>query len=257
MIRLNLTALLYSNKNIDLAYRAKKDCRGVKINLINAIDFVDLTTKISDLKPQIVFFDLSTIRLERQIMQLFVSKGKYFIPNIILIYEEKSDLAEYEGFDFCAVKATELEELLLKEEKIFKLNAANMQLENEGASLIMTQINTNLFAIGFSAKHTGYSYTVEALKIVIKRQGVVGSLNNEVYPLIAAKYGTTVSNVERNIRNAIVCAFNCYEFKNSFTNGLNLFEFFNNRPTNREFICMYVEQVLGGSQCLQNKLLIN
>jgi hypothetical protein len=257
MIRLNLTALLYSNKNIDLAYRAKKDCRGVKINLINAIDFVDLTTKILDLKPQIVFFDLSTIKLEKEIMQLFASKGKYFIPNIILIYNEKSDLAEYEEFDFCAVKASELEDLLIKEEKIFKLNAANVELETESIFLVVNQINTNLFAMGFSAKHTGYSYIVEALKIVIKRQGIVGSLNNEVYPLIAAKYGTTVSNVERNIRNAIVCAFNCYDLKNSFTKGLNLFEFFNNRPTNREFICMYVEQVLGGSQYLQNKLLIN
>ena len=121
MIRLNLTALLYSNRNIDLAYKAKKICRNVNINLINAIDFVDLTVKIVELKPQLVFFDLTTVKLEEEIMQLFVSKGEYYIPNIVLIYENKEQLKYYETFSFSAITLEELEGMLVKQEKNFKI----------------------------------------------------------------------------------------------------------------------------------------
>ena len=250
MIRLNLTALLYSNKNIDLAYKAKRICRNVEINLINTLDFVDLTIKIVELKPQIVFFDLSTIRLEKQIMQLFISKGQYFIPNIILIYNDEAQLDEYREFNFAAVKLDELEKMLFKEEKSFKLNAVLFEHEKKNMSNIISQINNDLFTMGFSPKHTGYGYIIEAIKIVIKKQGVMGSLNNEVYPLIAAKYGTTTSNVERSIRNAIVCAFNSFDSTKNTIDANNLFSFFNERPTNRAFICMYLEKMLEQFNCM-------
>lgn len=244
MIRLNLTALLYSNRNIELAYKAKRICRNVNINLINTMDFVDLTMKIMELKPQIVFFDFSTIKLEKQIMQLFVSKGDYYIPNIVLIYETLDSIKEYEEFNFSQITTDELEFMVEKEEKNFKMNATLFQQGKNKIQLLNSDINKELFSIGFSPKHTGYSYLVEAIKIVLKKDGVVGSLNNEVYPFIAAKYGTTVSNVERNIRNAIVCAYNCYEEPQNNVATQNLFFYFQTRPTNREFICMYIEQMI-------------
>jgi two-component system response regulator (stage 0 sporulation protein A) len=244
MIRLNLTALLYSNRNIDLAYKAKKICREVSINLINALDFVDLTLKIMELKPQIVFFDLSTIQLEKQIMELFISKGEYYIPNIVLIYETKEQLKEHEEFNFSTITLDELETLLQKEEKNFKLNAVLSQKEKNHRTSFSSKVNTHLFSMGFSPKHRGYSYLLEAIKIVMSKNGVIGSLNTEVYPLICAKFKTTVSNVERNIRNAISCAFDCYERLQKKQNGFNVFDYFNSRPTNREFICLYTEQML-------------
>ena len=176
-------------------------------------------------------------------MKLFVSNGQYYIPNIILIYNKPEDLASYEEFDFTAIKVEELEKLLLKEEKNFKLNAVLFEHERKDMSDIINKINKDLFTMTFSPKHTGYSYIVEAIKIIIKKQGIVGSLNNEVYPLIAAKYGTTTSNVERNIRNAIVCAYNNCDNLNYEININNLFCSFKFRPTNKEFICMYLEHM--------------
>ncbi|PKK96028.1 MAG: hypothetical protein CVV59_00710 [Tenericutes bacterium HGW-Tenericutes-4] len=256
MIRLNLTALLYSNKNIELAYKAKKYCREVSINLINASDFVDLTLKVIELKPQLVFFDLTTVKLEKEIMQLFVSKGEYFIPNIVLIYEKKEQLLEYESFSLSAITLCQLEGMLIREEKNFILNATLSEKEKQDSYYIINEVNTHLFSMGFSPKHIGYAYLLEAIKIVMKKNGVVGSLNNEVYPIISAKFGTTISNVERNIRNAILCAFYCYEQKHN-KNTFNLFELFQTKPTNREFICIYTEQMIGHFLKEQHKFVNN
>ena len=121
---------------------------------------------------------------------------------------------------------------------------------------ITNEINKHLFEMGFSPKHTGYSYLVESIRILIKKNGIVGSLNNDIYPLVAAKYGTRITNVERNIRNAIVCAFNTCQQKEYSNNCENLFFMFNNRPTNLEFICLCVEKHV--NKCITNgNLLIN
>jgi len=244
MIRLNLTALLFSNKNIELAYHAKRICRSLNINLINAVDFVDLTTKVFELKPQIVFFDLLTIKMDKEIIKLFASDGEYHIPNIVLIYENDKTMQEYSEFSFVGIKANELESVLEKEQKTFALNSCLYDQKQGNLYFIFGEINKHLFSMGFSPKHTGYAYLVEAIKIAVKKNGVVGSLNNEVYPFIAAKYGTTVSNVERNIRNAIVCAFDCYDRVKDKVQVCPLFSMFDDRPTNREFICMYIEYIM-------------
>ncbi|MGD9901744.1 MAG: sporulation initiation factor Spo0A C-terminal domain-containing protein [Spirochaetales bacterium] len=249
MIRLNLTAILYSQKNIDLAYKVKKVCRDVKINVINAIDFVDLTVKIIEVKPQIVFFDLSTVQLEKQIMELFLTKGPYFIPNIILIYSDESQLQEYKDYNFMSVKLEGLEELLNSNEKVLKFNTAVADYKKESNINITDEINKHLFEMGFSPKHTGYAYLVEAIKILVKKNGIIGSLNNDIYPIIAAKFGTRITNVERNIRNAIVCAYNGFNDKKNIVDAEHLFKMFENRPTNREFICLCVEKNMSSCNC--------
>ncbi len=244
MVRLNLTALLYSNKNIDLAYKSKKICRDYEINLINALDFVDLTIKILQIKPQIVFFDLSTVSLKKDIMELFVSRGLYFIPNIILLYNNEEQLKEYNDFEFVPVKVKDLEKFLLNNEKSLKFKAIVAKNEKASSYECVKSLNKILLDMDFTAKHTGYAYLIEAIKILLKKEGVARSLNNEVYPLIAAKYGTRIINVERNIRNAIMCAW-----ENNITNpdkhSIHSFpNMFKRRPTNREFICLFVGHML-------------
>lgn len=239
MIRLNLTSLFYSNKNIELAYKAKKICRNIKINLINATDFVDLTLKIVETKPQVVLFDMTTVNMEEDIIKLFTAPGQYYVPNIILIYEDEEKIKRFEDYDFLKVKPEDLESFLVQKEKTFKFNALINKKNEECLLETIKKINSCLMDMGFSPKHTGYSYLLETIKILIKKDGSIGSLNNNIYPLVAAKFGTRVTNVERNIRNAIVCAWN-NEDKLGEHEMLNMFK---NRPTNREFICMCVEEL--------------
>lgn len=240
MIKLNLTALLYSDKNIDLAYKSKKICRDFKINLINVVDFVDLTLKTIQVKPQILFFDLTTVRLDKQIVKLFTTKGNYFIPNIILLYENEEDVKEYEEFGFDIAKHNCLKELLKVKEKTLKFNAVVNQYQQEVMANCCNDLNNCLMDMGFSPKHTGYAYLIESMKILYKKNGNLGSLCNDIYPLVAARFETRVINVERNIRNAIVCAWErdgIGEVKDS-KSLLNIFKV---RPTNREFIYMCIE----------------
>jgi len=258
IMRLNLTAILYSNKNIDLAYKSKKSCRKMQINLINSTDFVDLTIKIVELKPEIVMFDLTTTNLQKEIIRLFVSEVQYHVPNVILIYNNKEQLEQYAEFNLCSIKADELDMLLIKEEKNLKLRSINFEHNKKNMADISKIINNHLFSMGFSAKHTGYSYLTEVIKLAIKKNGHIGSLSNEVYPIIAAKYGTIVFNVERNIRNAINCAFTAYSIDNCSTVKCdNFFNYFKTRPTNREFICTYIERMQDYLNSEENNLLIN
>ncbi|MBQ0017305.1 MAG: hypothetical protein KBT30_01580, partial [Clostridiales bacterium] len=82
--------------------------------------------------------------------------------------------------------------------------------------------------------------------------GVISSLVGEQYPFIAVKFKTTACNIERNIRNAISCAYKkCHHLWNEvFNENILVCE---KKPTNREFICLCVDKILNEIQFVELK----
>jgi two-component system response regulator (stage 0 sporulation protein A) len=97
--------------------------------------------------------------------------------------------------------------------------------------------------MGVPAHVKGYQYLRDAIVSVIKDVSLLGAVTKELYPMIARKYSTTPSRVERAIRHAIELAWDRgnIEFVNKFFGyTINVDR---GKPTNSEFFAMVADKL--------------
>ena len=97
--------------------------------------------------------------------------------------------------------------------------------------------------MGVPAHVKGYLYLRDAIMFVIEEVNLMGAVTKELYPMIAEKYNTTASRVERAIRHAIELAWDRgdIEIKNDFFGYTINVE--RGKPTNSEFIAMVADKL--------------
>ncbi len=247
MTKIELATILYSKKNLDLGYKLHRACLKMCMNMVTCLNFVELTIKTIQMKPQIIFFDLTTIDFNSSQLRMLLENREY--TNIKLVFigrdEHRKMLENLELYQIDFVHENEIESYLINSTEILELNAINCKREESENLELATTIAKMLFSLGFSPKHTGYCYLKEIIKQVISNGGVVASLVSDHYPFIAVKYKTTPCNIERNIRNAISLAYKGKShlvWAETFSDCVFLQA--NKSPTNREFICMCVDKLL-------------
>ncbi|ACA60117.1 sporulation transcription factor Spo0A [Candidatus Desulforudis audaxviator] len=97
--------------------------------------------------------------------------------------------------------------------------------------------------MGVPAHIKGYHYLRDAILMVIEEISLLGAVTKELYPMIAQKYNTTASRVERAIRHAIELAWdrgNVEMMNKFFGYTINLER---GKPTNSEFIAMIADKL--------------
>ncbi|TYO95611.1 sporulation transcription factor Spo0A [Desulfallas thermosapovorans] len=97
--------------------------------------------------------------------------------------------------------------------------------------------------MGVPAHIKGYHYLRDAILQVIEDVNLLGAVTKELYPMIAHKYQTTPSRVERAIRHAIELAWdrgNIEMMTKFFGYTINLQR---GKPTNSEFIAMVADKL--------------
>ncbi|MGQ9824434.1 MAG: sporulation transcription factor Spo0A [Desulfotomaculales bacterium] len=97
--------------------------------------------------------------------------------------------------------------------------------------------------MGVPAHIKGYHYLRDAILMVINEINLLGAVTKELYPMIAQKYNTTPSRVERAIRHAIELAWdrgNVEMMTKFFGYTINLER---GKPTNSEFIAMVADKL--------------
>lgn len=97
--------------------------------------------------------------------------------------------------------------------------------------------------MGVPAHLKGYHYLRDAILMVINEVNLLGAVTKELYPMIAMKYQTTPSRVERAIRHAIELAWdrgNVEMMTKFFGYTINLER---GKPTNSEFIAMVADKL--------------
>ena len=245
MKKIVLTALLYSYKNYELSMKLKNLCKKYSLNLVYAMDFVELTIKSLELNPIIIFCDCNTVEISSGNINAFFEKNEFKNKKIVFIgnYEELNKFKNFEYGNLYLVDFSQIAGLIDEFQNTYDFN----NFFNTNAKVydnLELEIFKLLSNIGVSPKHSGYAYLRYAIKSVVLNNGVLNSLNSEQYPLIAATFKTSVANIERNIRNAISVAWknfgkdNWHEvfFVSSLKDG--------KKPTNREFIYMCSEILL-------------
>ena len=97
--------------------------------------------------------------------------------------------------------------------------------------------------MGVPAHIKGYHYLRDAIIMVINDVNLLGAVTKELYPMIAKKFQTTPSRVERAIRHAIELAWdrgNVEMINKFFGYTINLDR---GKPTNSEFIAMIADRL--------------
>ena len=107
----------------------------------------------------------------------------------------------------------------------------------------------NLFlTVGIPAHIKGYQYLRDAIVMVTEEANLMGAVTKELYPMIAEKYNTTASRVERAIRHAIELAWdrgNVDLMNRYFGYTINIER---GKPTNSEFIAMIADKLRMGEK---------
>ena len=243
MVKLELTAILYSNKNYDLAYRLNRYCYKMSMNLVNCINFVELTIKAFQLKPQLIFCDLTSVDISVSQLKVLLENRSCKNTKLVFVgYESHKEIYScfgLENTDFVCYE--NLEKYILSCFDVINMNS--ILVENSKNTDLNESVVQLLYSLGFSPKHTGFKFLKEIIYNIVNNSGVFSSLIGDQYPLIAVKFKTSCYNIERDIRNAITCAFgaNGQNWKKTFFDCHYLND--TKRPTNREFICMCVDRL--------------
>lgn len=131
------------------------------------------------------------------------------------------------------------------------INGKNMSSNSQFSSGILPPTTKNLevevtrmiHQMGVPAHVKGYQYLRDAIVSVVLNVSLLGAVTKELYPMIAVKYQTTPSRVERAIRHAIELAWDRgnVDFMNRFFGyTINVDR---GKPTNSEFVAMVADKL--------------
>ena len=108
---------------------------------------------------------------------------------------------------------------------------------------LMANISALIQKIGVPPHIKGYQYIREAIYLVLEDMQLLNAVTVRLYPMIAQKYDTKPTRVERAIRHAIEVAWNRGDM-----NVLNQYFGYTiaadkGKPTNSEFIAMLADRI--------------
>ncbi|CUH94284.1 Stage 0 sporulation protein A homolog [Propionispora sp. 2/2-37] len=108
---------------------------------------------------------------------------------------------------------------------------------------IDVEVTNIIREIGIPAHIKGYQYLRDAIMMIINEMELLGAVTKVLYPMIAQKYTTTPSRVERAIRHAIEVAWsrgNMDMINKIFGYTIKLEK---GKPTNSEFMAMIADKL--------------
>ena len=115
---------------------------------------------------------------------------------------------------------------------------------NSNSKAIDEKISYIFMTVGIPAHIKGYKFLREAIKLTVEKPEFINSITKKLYPMIAERFNTTASKVERAIRHAIEVAWNrgkIEKINNLF--GIKVYSS-TEKPTNGEFIALIADKML-------------
>lgn len=185
--------------------------------------------------------------------ELTNNPNKYHRPNKIIMltaFNNESLISKSSelGADYFVIKPIDLGGLLniingllkpvsKKSSECYNLSSVSNEINLD------SEITALLHEIGVPAHIKGYMYLREAITMVYNNIDILGCITKVLYPMVAKKYKTTSSRVERAIRHSIEVAWNRGNVDAisqifSYTISYN-----KSKPTNSEFIAMIADRL--------------
>lgn len=191
--------------------------------------------------PDVVVVDLTLPNLDAIALMRKINEQMVRCPEFIVISSIQNNFIERQviegGASYFIVRPYDAENLCSVIKSLVRKNSAYDCTDME---LVVTDIIQHL---GVPAHIKGYHYLRTAILEAMENRNLMESVTKLLYPLVAQKYGTTPSRVERAIRHAITVAWDrCdAEVLNSFF-GCTV-DICRGRPTNSEFIALVTDKL--------------
>ena len=189
------------------------------------MDGLDVLKKIQDNKDLLpktpVFIMLSSITRDKTMQTAMRLGADYYLVKPIDINILMERILQFSGTDR------------------FVIPSAPMPVTED----LETRVTKIMHEVAIPAHIKGYQYLREAIMLVIDDVDLLNAITKQLYPMVAKKYATTHSRVERAIRHAIEVAWDrgdpdvlsSYFGYTIHTNR--------GKPTNSEFIAMISDRI--------------
>ncbi len=238
-------------------YFEKQDDFSIVGTAYNGLETLEM---ISLLVPDVVILDIIMPHLDGigVLERLTQSETR---PKVIMLtafgQESMTQRAVEMGADYFVLKPFDLDTLA---HRIRQLCSGRIESKGGGAPVENTyqpqvrsknmdvEVTNIIHQMGVPAHIKGYQYLRDAILLVIDEVNLLGVVTKELYPMIAEKYQTTPSRVERAIRHAIELAWdrgNVEMMNKFFGYTINIQR---GKPTNSEFIAMVADKLRIGSK---------
>ena len=206
---------------------------------------VDALKMVEDMEPDILILDLILPRLDG-LGVLNQLNGMNHRPKVIIStamgQENMTQEAVRLGIDYFLLKPYDFQSISMR---IHQLAGSGMtavpQVTTAGSYDV--EVTSILHQMGVPAHIKGYQYLRDAIVFVIEDINLLGTVTKELYPMIAEKYNTTASRVERAIRHGIELAWDRgnIDLMNKYF-GYTI-DVERGKPTNSEFIAMIADKL--------------
>lgn len=217
----------------------------------NGLEALDL---IEERDPDVVILDIIMPHLDGiGVLEELKKEGKINDMKIIMLtafgQEELTQKVVELGANYYILKPFDLEQLVNRIEQLMTpvgqqggVTATSTSTTDKSQNLDV-RITDIMHEIGVPAHIKGYLYLRKAISMVVEEVELLGAITKELYPLVARKFNTTPSRVERAIRHAIEVAWergNTEAINKLFGHSVNTKS---GKPTNSQFIAKIADKL--------------
>lgn len=251
-----VSRIIFADQNEEFRMMLVETARREKnMAVLNATgDGAELMKMISIQKPDVVVMDLILQNKDGiSILREFAGKSGYRPAFIILssfmserIIAEAAALGAY----YFMAKPCEARELLERVREVSGESRSEAGLvgvkggkKTVNERKIESMVTEVIHEIGIPAHIKGYQYIREAIILTIKDMELINAVTKALYPMVAKKYGTTSSRVERAIRHAIEVAWDRGDLEVLQSYFGYTVSNIKGKPTNSEFIALISDRL--------------
>jgi len=203
---------------------------------------------IQENNPDVVVLDIIMPHLDGiGVLEKFVSGNPGNRPKIIMLtafgQESVTQRAVELGADYYILKPFDFNVLATRIRQLAEGVNVSQYISPVKPKNLDVAVTNIIHEMGVPAHIKGYHYLRDAILMVIGEVNLLGAVTKELYPMIAQKFQTTPSRVERAIRHAIELAWdrgNVEMMTKFFGYTINLER---GKPTNSEFIAMVADKL--------------
>lgn len=222
--------------------------------LAEVSDGESLMQAISNYQPDVVLMDLILPRFDGFAVLKALQNQERERPAVIVLTAFSnpgviSDAAALGAYYFFT-KPCDFSELLDRIRAVGKSGgkASGMPLPaaqqlNKPEQRLETMVTEIIHEIGIPAHIKGYQYIREAIILTVRDMDLINAVTKALYPMVAKRYNTTPSRVERAIRHAIEVAWDRGDIEILQKYFGYTVSNIKGKPTNSEFIALIADRL--------------
>ena len=234
--------------NLKEYLRTREDIAAVE----TAYDGEEAYAMIMETKPDIVLVDIimpkrDGLSVMQKLSDSHLAKKPMCIAVSVTGSERIMHAAQEAGAEYFLLKP-QTEEAVYDTIRSFGTRAGRTEFEvvssDEAKSYDLESLVTEfIHELGVPAHIKGYQYVRTAIMMVVENMELLNYITKQLYPVIAKKYSTTSSRVERAIRHSIEVAWSRGRPETMNRIFGYTIDTGKGKPTNSEFIAMVADRI--------------